>query len=228
MSSNAEPPATATQPTAVRDRLLVAARECFLSDEYQTVTTRQIAGMAGTNVSMIRYYFGGKAGLYEEMIRDTLRPLLEAVDSPMMDTSSGFADFFRLYYGMMTLRPQFPQLVLKILALNQAPGRQVLRELLDRGRRRGSNRVAKLKAAGEVAPALDPDMVRIAFVSLAMTPMLLKSVFEEGMGRPLDAAFLDGLAQFNGHLFRAGLIPHEEERTCPCNETLVPPVASGG
>ena len=45
----------------------------------------------------------------------------------------------------------------------------------------------------------------MAFVSLAMTPMLLKSVFEEQMDRPMDAAFLERLANFNGTLLATGL-----------------------
>ena len=63
----------------VHERLLAAARECFLADDYHKVTTRAIAEKAGANVSMIRYYFGNKEGLYEEMIRYTLTPLLDVL-----------------------------------------------------------------------------------------------------------------------------------------------------
>ena len=47
----------------------------------------------------------------------------------------------------------------------------------------------------------------MAFVSLAMTPMLLKDVFEEQMGHAMDASLLDDLAAFNGRLLSAGLAP---------------------
>ncbi|HRD97877.1 MAG TPA: TetR family transcriptional regulator [Rubrivivax sp.] len=63
-----------------RGRLLNAALDCFLADDYHRVTTRLIAERAGANVSMIRYYFGSKEGLYEEMIRDTLGPPLDVLD----------------------------------------------------------------------------------------------------------------------------------------------------
>jgi AcrR family transcriptional regulator len=49
--------------------LIKAAQDCFLSDEYHKVSTRKIAEQADANVSMIRYYFGNKEGLYEEMIQ---------------------------------------------------------------------------------------------------------------------------------------------------------------
>lgn len=200
-TDNAEP---------VRARLVKAALDCFLADDYHRVTTRLIAAQAGVNVSMIRYYFGNKEGLYEEMIRETLNPLLAVLDGPLLASVTGFAEFLRLYYDTMNARPEFPKLILKVLALNHGPGRRFIQQLLERGRTRGARKVADLKAAGQVAAGIDPDILRLAFVSLAMTPMLLKDIFEEQMGRPMDAAFLDRLAAFNGHLFAAGLAPTRE------------------
>ena len=98
---------------SVRARLLKAALDCFLDDEYHKVTTRLIAERADANISMIRYYFGNKEGLYEEMIRGTLSPLLDVLDGPMLATVDGFAEFLRLYYDTMAKRPEFPKLILK-------------------------------------------------------------------------------------------------------------------
>jgi AcrR family transcriptional regulator len=189
----------------VRARLVKAALDCFLADDYHNVTTRLIAERAGANASMIRYYFGNKEGLYEEMIRETLAPLLDVLDGQMLASVGGFADFLRLYYDTMSARPEFPKLILKVLALNDGPGRRFIQQLLERGRTRGARKVADLKADGQIAPGVDPDIVRMAFVSLAMTPMLLKDIFEEQMDRPMDVAFLQRLAEFNGRLFSAGL-----------------------
>jgi len=191
----------------VRSRLLKAALDCFLADEYHKVTTRLIAEKAGANVSMIRYYFGNKEGLYEEMIRATLAPLLAVLDGQMLASVQGFADFLRLYYQTMTRHPEFPKLILKVLALNQGPGWRFIQQLLERGRTRGAKKMGELKSHGHVDPSVDPDILRMAFVSLAMTPILLKEIFEEQIGRSMDAAFLDDLAQFNGRLFSAGLTP---------------------
>lgn len=206
MSVAAKPPSD-----PVRARLLKAALECFLADEYHKVTTRLIAERAEANISMIRYYFGNKEGLYEEMIRETLGPLLDVLDGPMLASADGFAGFFRLYYDTMSARPEFPRLILKVLALNQGPGRRFIQQLLERGRTRGARKVAELKSHGQIAPTVDPDMLRMAFVSLAMTPMLLKDIFEEQMGRAMDAAFIARLADLNGRLFAAGLAPVAHE-----------------
>lgn len=193
----------------VRARLVKSALDCFLRDEYHHVTTRMIAARAEANVSMIRYYFGSKEGLYEEAIRETLTPLLEVLDGPMLASVQGFRDFLQLYYDTMAARPEFPRLILKVLALSRGPGRRFIMQLLERGRTRGARRVATLKAEGRIAAAVDPDVVRMSFVSLAMMPMLLKDVFEEQMGHAMDGAFLQQLAAFNGRLFSAGLSPGE-------------------
>ena len=189
----------------VRERLLDAAKACFLADDYHAVSTRRIADLAQANVSMIRYYFGSKEGLYEEMIRHTLGPMLDALDGEMLTTLEGFTEYMRLYYRTMLATPEFPKLILKVLALRSGPGRRFIQQLLERGRTRGAKKLDALRQSGLAPADIDPDVLRLSFVSLAMTPMLLKDIFEEQMERPMDAAFLDRLARMNGTLLAAGL-----------------------
>ncbi|HEY0635966.1 MAG TPA: TetR/AcrR family transcriptional regulator [Gammaproteobacteria bacterium] len=192
--------------SSVRERLLEAARRSFLSDEYHAVSTRQIAAQAQTNVSMIRYYFGNKEGLYEEMIRETYRPLFDLLDAGLVSTQ-GYAGIFHAYYESMSKNPEFPKLILKVLALNQGPGHRFILQFLERGRVLARQTIDAMKITGEIDDEVDADMVRMLFVSLAMTPMLLKSIFEEQLGRELDESFLERLAQLSGRLFVAGLRP---------------------
>lgn len=123
----------------------------------------------------------------------------------MLGTPEGFAEYFRLYYRTMLAAPEFPKLILKVLALRAGPGRRFVQQLLERGRTRGARRVEQLKLSGHAAPSLNPDVLRMSFISLAMTPILLKDVFEEQMEAPMDAGFIEGLAAFNGALMAAGL-----------------------
>jgi AcrR family transcriptional regulator len=160
---------------------------------------------------MIRYYFGNKEGLYEEMIRSTLQPLIDVLESDLLSTAEGFTDYFHIYYRTMSENPQFPALILKILALNQGPGKRFVNQLLERGRQRGREKIELLKQQGIIDKKIDADIVRIAFVSLAMMPMLIKPVFEEELEREMDAAFLEKLAGFNGGLFNLGLTLNDKE-----------------
>ena len=187
--------------------LINAALKCFLSDEYHKVTTRQIASQAGVNASMIRYYFGNKEGLFEDMIRQTLTPLIDAMSNPEMSEMEGFKGFFKLYYDTMSQNPKFPVLILKIMALNQGPGKNVLRQLFERGKSTGTNTVSTLKNKHKIDSTIDFDVLRISFVSLAMMPMLVKNIFEENIEKEMDAEFLDKLAMFNGQLMMKGLAP---------------------
>lgn len=188
---------------SVRDRLLVAARACFLAQDYHAVTTRRIAELAGANVSMIRYYFGNKGGLYEEMIRSTLEPLLDALDHPFVPTEAGIADYLKLYYRTMLEIPEFPGLILKIVALREAPGRRFVQQLLERGRAGGRRQVEKATVSS--AGTIDADVVRLSFVSMAITPILLKDLFEEQNEKPFDAVFLEALAALNGRMLARAL-----------------------
>jgi AcrR family transcriptional regulator len=196
---------------SIRERLLQAALGCFLADDYHKVSTRKIAEQADANVSMIRYYFGNKEGMYEEMIRETLNPMLSALDDQKFKSAGGFSDFLRLYYETMSTKPEFPKLILKVLALNQGPGRRFIQQLLERGRTRGARNVEQMKANGQIAPSVDPDILRMTFVSMALTPILLKDIFEEQMGGKMDAEFLDNFASFNGKLLTAGLKAASQE-----------------
>lgn len=199
---------TSSTPSApVRERLLAAARHCFLSDEYHAVSTRQIATRAQTNVSMIRYYFGNKEGLYEEMIRETYSPVLDLLETGTRASTTGYAGIFHAYYQTMSDNPEFPKLILKVLALNQGPGHRFLLQLLERGRSYAKQTIDAMKGRGELDDDVDADMVRMLFVSLAMMPMLLKPIFEEQLERELDENFLERLAQLSGRLLVAGLTP---------------------
>ncbi|MCI3132487.1 CerR family C-terminal domain-containing protein [Phenylobacterium aquaticum] len=47
-----------------RRRILEAALQVFAAAGFKGATTRQIAELAGVNLPALKYYFGGKAGLY--------------------------------------------------------------------------------------------------------------------------------------------------------------------
>lgn len=191
----------------VSERLVESAMACFLNDDYHKVTTRQIAEKADTNISMIRYYFGNKEGLYEEMIKQTLQPLIDVLDSKILESDGGFNEYFKLYYHTMLDNPKFPALILKVLAMNQGPGKRFVQQLLERGRVQSRKRLEQLQQAGLVDQSIDPIIVRIAFVSLAMMPMLLKNIFEDELGQEMDISYFNKLAEFNGALIASGLLP---------------------
>jgi AcrR family transcriptional regulator len=56
-----------------RDRLLDVAAVLFASQGFDSVTVRDICANASANVAAVNYHFGGKAGLYDEVLRWAIR-----------------------------------------------------------------------------------------------------------------------------------------------------------
>ena len=55
-----------------RDQILDAARGLFASGTYAEVSIAQIARAADASPALVFHYFGSKAGLYEQIVRETL------------------------------------------------------------------------------------------------------------------------------------------------------------
>lgn len=59
---------------ATRAAILAAARQRLLRESYDSVGLRDIAGDAGVDVALISRYFGGKEGLFREIVSDEDKP----------------------------------------------------------------------------------------------------------------------------------------------------------
>ena len=114
----------------VRQLLIEHARDLFVVQSYDKVSTRLIADRAGVNIAMIRYYFGSKAGLFEAMLRETLRPMQLQMQRLVEESShENFLDLMRTYYKEMVKVPKFPRLIAQVMNM---PPSEVQRELLEK------------------------------------------------------------------------------------------------
>jgi len=59
---------------ATRAAILAAAHQRFLRESYDSVGLRDIAGAAGVDVALISRYFGGKEGLFREVVSHEDKP----------------------------------------------------------------------------------------------------------------------------------------------------------
>jgi len=67
----------AAQTVATRDKILDAARQHFADFGLAHASVRAITRLAGVNSALVRYYFGSKKTLYEEVVQNIAKRLIE-------------------------------------------------------------------------------------------------------------------------------------------------------
>jgi len=197
----------------VRQRLLDAALRCFMEKEYHQVSMRRVASDAQVNMSMIYYYFGSKEGLFEEVLRSWLQPLIDNMRSADAAASpSSIAEFFEMYYRAALKHPRFPLLIMNTLNNSDAPGARFLCEtVLERGRQSGVQWTRRMQAEGKIADDIDAELLRIAVVSMSMLPMLIRDFLAKQFNKPIDEAFFERLAGFYERILTHGIVRRPDQ-----------------
>ena len=97
----AESGAIMTRPSEVtRDRIMKAAERLFADKGYDGTSIRAIVAKARVNQAAINYHFGGKDGLYREVLRAAFRGMTEdqlahAEDMKTLSREEALAAFIR-------------------------------------------------------------------------------------------------------------------------------------
>ncbi|PTP84569.1 TetR family transcriptional regulator [Vibrio splendidus] len=193
----------------VRQLLIEHARDLFVVQPYDKVSTRLIADRAGVNIAMIRYYFGSKAGLFEAMLRETLRPMQLQMQRLVEESShENFLDLMRTYYKEMVKVPKFPRLIAQVM--NMAPS-EVQRELLEKvfldvAKPAQDVIFEKLVAQGVLRKEMDPKLCRVSYISLMVFPFIAPPPLLAIHGIEINEEFLNRLIEHNIQLMTEGFI----------------------
>jgi TetR/AcrR family transcriptional regulator len=160
------PPEPAAQDT--RQRILDAALQEFAAKGYAGSRVREIAGRAGVNPQLISYYFGGKKGLYQELLarwhRQTAGTYQE--NASFADITAAFVEAFAAQPELLRMfaweglssQKEAPQ------AYYTEPGSAEPPELSDLKRR---------QANGEIAADLDPGFLLLFCMGAAMATVTI-------------------------------------------------------
>ena len=70
-----------TEPRETRGRLLKTAERLFAERGFKRVTVREICQAARTNIASVNYHYGGKLGLYREVMRLAIETMQETTDA---------------------------------------------------------------------------------------------------------------------------------------------------
>jgi AcrR family transcriptional regulator len=191
----------------VRERLLSAARELFLRYGYRAVSSRQIGAAAGVNFAMIRYYFGGKPGLYREILQSVLPPQiagLEAMDGdcPQLKPAEVLSNITRLWAA----NPWIAGFVLREVLVPGGPMRAMfMREFPERLAPLVERAVRAEMARGALRPDLDPQLLVLSLVSLAVFPFLAFALTSRVFGVRQDEEFVARFLQHTQALLAHGV-----------------------
>ncbi len=196
-----------------RQKLIDHARELFTVMAYDKVSTRMIANKADVNVAMIRYYFGSKEGLFETMLRETLKPMTQQMALMVKESSQkNFLDIMRIYYREMFKAPHFPRLVFQVMHMESSDIQRRLLEkvFIDISQPMQTVMFDRLIENNILKPDADPKLCEVSFVSLMVFPFIAPKSLLAIHGIDLSEEFLNQLLEHNIKLMINGMLQPNE------------------
>ena len=202
-AKNAEP-----QEQNTRNRILQVAMQEFAEHGSSGARVEKIAKEAGVNIRMIYYFFGSKKGLLDEVLRQIF---LER-RSKLAAKHETVEDLLTFYFDGYASDPDRVRLLQwEALETDLPKGAADLTNLADRQAVIAQRvaLIADLQARGRIPEELDPKLLYLAFVSLAIYPMSFpQSVFVATGEHPSSKGFVKRyrafLSAFGKRLFAAG------------------------
>ncbi|MES3007109.1 MAG: TetR/AcrR family transcriptional regulator [Pseudomonadota bacterium] len=196
-----------------RQSLIVAARHQFAQRTFEAVSTRALAAEAGVDAALIRYYFGSKAGLFEQMLRETLEPVLARLKGKVPTRAQdGFEMLMRTYYRIMAPNPGLPRLIQRVLHDDpQTESYQILQGIFEEILTVSMGWLqTMLIDAGHMREDLDPKLARLSFVSLLVFPLLAPPLMIKNSGLSMSDADIDRLVAHNVDILQRALLRQTE------------------
>jgi len=87
-STLVRPSASPDSDVLTRERLVESAATLFAANGYAKVSVRDICASASANVAAINYHFGGKTGLYEQVLRRAIT-VMQATTQEAVEAGEG-------------------------------------------------------------------------------------------------------------------------------------------
>jgi len=124
-----------TRPSEItRERILKASERLFAERGYDATSVRTIVAKARVNQAAINYHFGGKDGLYREVLRAAFRALTEqqlahAEEAKTMSREQALGEFVRRQLQSLIARDELSR-YMRIFNWETARPSAVFRKLL--------------------------------------------------------------------------------------------------
>jgi AcrR family transcriptional regulator len=174
-----------------RERILEVATDEFAQKGLAGARVDEIARRAEANKQLVYYYFGGKLGLYNEVLGHMIEESRQRIAAEA--SAATLAEKFRMMVdrGVESSGIRWQRL-LAWEALEADTSEEFVREADRSGTwQRHITNVKAAQAAGEIDDRLDPELVALALVSVTVFPFVLPQVAKFMTGSlPTDAQFI--------------------------------------
>ncbi|MDC0612545.1 TetR/AcrR family transcriptional regulator [Vibrio sp.] len=199
--------------TQTRQSLLEAAKTCFTKLGYERVSTRQIARIAGVDAAMIRYYFGSKAGLFEAMVLETIKPMLDKLkERHDLLTTNDPLTLMQTYYQVMSSNPNLPKLLMQVMNHGDSDEAYlIIKGILSTILSHASNWFSPHNPQWQLRDDVNPELARFSMISLMVFPLIAPQHLIDQFGIELSEANLEKLARHNQQVLQHGLLASKED-----------------
>ena len=198
--------ATTERPT--RDRLLAAAHDLFYERRSTSASVAEICERAGTNVAMVKYWFGSKDGLLDALLEEItagFAPDLEQLDALDLGPEETLrhhvagvvGNYVRYPYVNRLLNERLmqagPDAAARLAAVFAKPTRDWYARLIESGVRAG------------VFRELEPTFLFFSVMGACEFIFTATPWLEHGFGAALDEAYVDRFAAHTAALVLDGV-----------------------
>ena len=189
----AEPDEPGEGQVPTRERILKAAERLFAEHGFDSVSMPGIAEASGITAGAIYKHFDGKADLFFEVVRRVVQsaptPVATGEGAPIAPLLSSIT--------AMYTTPKLKRLRQLAVEIHYASAKhprvgQLLQQSLDRTIAEISNGVAGAQRAGELDPALDPELAASAVMAFTMELMHMETLLPKLVGDSKWHDFVEG------------------------------------
>lgn len=197
-----------------RNKLIHAARELFVSLDYDKVSLRAIAKLANVDSALIRYYFQSKLGLFQAMLEETAAPVTQQLRASVKQAEANSPEqLMKTYYQVMSENPDFPKLMFRLASMpseqHHINFQQILKDTLHPNY---VNLFALLQTQGVLKERVDPVCAQVSFFSMMVFPFLMPDIIKQVMGIEINSQFMSQLAQQNALLMQHGYLANVQQK----------------
>ncbi len=198
-------------PADTRRLLLETARPLFAREGFTATSVREITRTAGVNLGAVTYHFGSKRGLYEAVLAEATRPLIEAFEASASGPSGRepagdrIESALRALLTVLRREPDLPGLLFKEAAAGREPP-QAVSSLLHGILEQLSRLVREGKTYGSVE-AGDPVLTAASLLAQTLSFGLLWRTLGQGSDHGVMGRTAAGLEAHVADFTRRALRP---------------------